>query len=168
MTPPLPPRTGKPAKPLLERFEACLPVRLESQECWIWTGKPDRHGYGRIRLPRRGKSMLAHRVAWEAHHAEQIPAGLCVCHQCDTPLCVNPLHLFLGTPLTNNTDRSLKNRSAKGTNHHKAKLYPDQVLFIRRMHANGWRTKAQLSRQFGVADTSIHLIISRRNWKHVS
>lgn len=163
---------GRPRRPLLERFEGSLPERLREGQCWTWKGRLDRHGYGRISSGGSngqggGRSLLAHRVAWEAHHAEPIPDGLCVCHACDNPACVNPAHLFLGTPAENNADRSVKGRSSLGSQHHKTKLTAEQVREIRSAHASGTETKTQLARRFGVADSSIHLIIIRKNWRHL-
>lgn len=153
----------------MERFCTRLPESLDETQCWNWRGALDRHGYGRIREGgNTGVSHLAHRIAWELHHSEPVPPGMCVCHSCDNRACVNPLHLFLGTPTDNNLDRSSKERSSRGSQHHKSKLTADQVLRIRQSFEQGLATKTELANQFGVSDTSIHLIITGRNWRHLT
>src|SRR6266478_3024747 len=76
--------------------------------CRIWTdGKPGLNGYGSRRI--NGKRSGVHRLAWEDAYG-LIPARLCVCHFCDTPLCIRPEHLFLGTIADNAADRAAKGR----------------------------------------------------------
>ena len=83
--------------PLLKRVEAhitCVPFC----GCWLWTGSINNMGYGMLRI--NGKRMLAHRAAYEAA-VGSIPAGLFALHECDTPSCVNPDHITLGTQTDN-------------------------------------------------------------------
>lgn len=80
----------------------------KSGECWLWFGKIEWDGYGRVKY--KGKSYRAHRVAWELVNGE-IEDGLLVLHRCDNPLCCNPSHLFLGTQQDNMTDKKQKGRA---------------------------------------------------------
>lgn len=98
--------------------------KCERTGCWIWTGKKDKDGYGRVSwLPHR----RAHRWSY-AEHVAAIPDGLMVLHRCDNPACVNPAHLFPGTALINNQDAMHKERTAKGAKHPRF-LLTDAVRF---------------------------------------
>ena len=89
------------------RFWSKVSIR-EKDECWPWTGKRDRDGYGKIR--NHYKEVRAHRLSYELNIGD-IPMGLVVCHSCDNPCCVNPKHLWVGTQQDNNKDKALKNRA---------------------------------------------------------
>jgi hypothetical protein len=76
-------------------------------DCWLWVGGKNNLGYGFIR---DGKKMrTAHRASYE-EHLGPIPKGMCVCHSCDNPLCINPSHLWLGTRKQNTQDMMSKGR----------------------------------------------------------
>lgn len=97
----------------LENFDKLVSVD-PSTGCHLWTGFACKAGYGRFRMPgSKGKSApvkLAHRYAYERAYGP-IPHGMNVCHRCDTPRCVNPDHLFLGTQKDNLRDMREKGRS---------------------------------------------------------
>jgi hypothetical protein len=159
----------RPKQPEADRFWS--KVRPEpGGECWLWTGRLDRDGYGQfhrtyVLAERKAKPIPAHRWAWESHFGP-IPDGLLVCHKCDVPACVNPAHLFLGTQLDNRRDCKSKCRTARGTGHGLVKLNDDKVREIRARYAAGERQRA-LAGEFGVVQTMISSIVRRKTWTHI-
>jgi hypothetical protein len=89
-------------------------AKAGENDCWLWTAsvqgasKSSRGGYGIFNAGHR--TTLAHRIAYELLNGP-IPQGRLVCHHCDTPLCCNPSHLFLGSHKDNSLDAVFKNRS---------------------------------------------------------
>ncbi len=78
--------------------------------CWLWTGPKSGNGYGAVSLGRGTNGPHgAHRIAYLLW-VGLIPEGLQVLHHCDTPLCVRPSHLFLGTHADNMADKTRKGR----------------------------------------------------------
>ena len=113
----------------------------KSDRCWEWTAGRYVSGYGTFR--HKNKSYYAHRMSYE-FVIGPIPQGKHVLHKCDNPPCVNPDHLFIGTPLDNARDRAAKGRQVlnlknlrkalPGEGHYNAKLTWEKVRSIRKEH----------------------------------
>lgn len=117
-------------------------------QCWIWTGVPDDKGYGQCRM---AGARGSHRVAWVLTSGMPPPETPCVLHDCDTPLCVRPSHLHLGTKRLNNEEREARGRTARGDragarthpeclrrgDNHPARLHPERMS----RGEKHWRTK---------------------------
>lgn len=91
--------------------------------CWIWTGLRNFKGYGQIRLShRRGCSRIyrSHRLAYFLYIGT-FDERLLVLHECDTPACVNPEHLKIGTPKDNMIDKVSRGRAKAGRGRGKPK-----------------------------------------------
>lgn len=130
----------------------------QPHQCWLWTAAIHRsRGYGQSSLG--GFNIHAHRVAWMLTNGP-IPADMHVLHSCDTKLCVNPRHLFLGSNEDNYADRDRKGRVAHGVRAARAKLTPEQVREIRK--AVGRNT--DIGRRFGIDGTHVLRIKRREKW----
>lgn len=136
--------------------------------CHLWTRSVNNKGYGVVTF--RGKNRLAHRVAFQLSKGP-IPNGLCVCHRCDVPACVNPAHLFLETQAGNMADMAAKgrsrNRDNRGDRHAMAKLNSADVLVIAE-RLKGGESSAALGREFGVGRTAIVKIKVGETWSSVT
>lgn len=92
------------------------------EECWLWTGRRNQHGYGLWTPTFRAKDLRAHRVSYELK-VGPIPDGLFVCHRCDVRNCVNPIHLFVGTNTDNMLDKIQKGRDRGFAARNRTKTY---------------------------------------------
>lgn len=144
------------AVPFMERF--CSAFVEHESGCWLWLRGKNPQGYGVIEL--NGRCTRAHRASWLVHNGE-IPAGLYVCHHCDTPSCVNPAHLFLGTATDNNTDCIKKGRrpNKSGERNHNAKLSDRQADEIRKSR----QPAKALASQYGVSIWTVYDIRAGRH-----
>lgn len=139
--------------------ERLLAKTLKKEACLLWTGgKTEKGGYGRIYY--RGRMVSAHRLAYQLFVGE-ITDNLQVLHQGDTPSCIAPGHLFLGT----NGD-NIRDSIQKGLRKFRCKLSEADVVAIRRLATEG-TTQKELAVAYGVTQQAISDIVRRKKWRRV-
>lgn len=135
----------------------------KTSTCWLWLGHIDENGRGRT--GKSGGAGIAARVAWEKTNGP-IPKGKCVCHRCDNPACVRPIHLFLGTKKQNSEDMTSKGRQSRGAHRPLSKLTDKGVIQLRNRRLAG-ESLADLAAEFGITRANVSMIVRNKRWKHV-
>jgi len=130
-------------------------VTVAANGCRIWTRRCGKNGYGVVGY--QGRLQSAHRVAFKVFRGE-IPDGMLVCHRCDTPACVNPDHLFLGTAADNMADKVAKGRqrSLSGDAHPRVRLADNQVAQV--IAAVQTERVADVARRFSISAWHVYKI----------
>lgn len=158
-----------PFKPTMQVFEDNY-IPEPNSGCWLWLLSCNDRGYGLLQAG--GYRGYAHRFSYSTFKGT-IPTGLDVCHTCDTPSCVNPAHLFLGTRSENMRDCMIKRRHASQKGRHyysRGDAHPCSVLNETQVQAileDRKRSCRWLAAQFGVSESTIKLIRRGETWRHV-
>lgn len=127
--------------------------------CWLWEAAVSSEGYGQFYL--EDKLRGAHVTSFILYKGP-ISEGMQVCHKCDTPLCVNPEHLFLGTKKDNMLDCISKGRrqDASGENNPFAKLSSNTVRAIYRAAGS----QREIAKRFGISQSHVSRIKRQEVW----
>lgn len=89
--------------------------------CWLWQGDTNSLGYGEGSF--HGRAWIMTRLVFCATQGEFDPQ-LDVCHTCDTPPCVSPVHLWLGSRSQNIKDSVQKGRHFLAASTHCKRGHP--------------------------------------------
>lgn len=127
--------------------------------CWLWNKRINPDGYGEMGY--LGKKERSHRVSALEFCAEDIK-GKVVMHMCDTPACVNPFHLEVGTQLANIKDRHSKGRTARAEQkgHHSW----EQVNEARRLAEEEGMSRKEIAVTLGFKTTALQAILTYKSW----
>lgn len=96
-------------------------VRPGLGRCWIFGPQRKRKTYGVFQMNK--VRYRTHRWSYEMAYGPFDPK-LDVLHACDTPACVNPAHLSLGSDQENMLDASAKRRHVQSKKTHCPKGHP--------------------------------------------
>jgi hypothetical protein len=152
-------------RPEIDRFLDKV-ERLDSG-CWRWTGTTYRGGYGHFRRKVAGVWVMykAHRFSHEYFNGP-IPDGHLVCHSCDNPWCVNPCHLWAGTPKENMADMHHKGRRVVVRNPNHNNLSLEIADAIREMARNTQLKGRELATIWNTSPAQISRILNNFIWKN--
>lgn len=123
---------------------------------WIWSKSKDKDSYGNSSW---GQWYIrAHQLSWIAFNKKPIPKGLWVLHLCiEHPDCVNPAHLYVGTPPQNTADMM-----SQGT--HKSPKTINEETAEKIMRSKGDGTSAERAKTFGVSRELVNHIDMGTSW----
>lgn len=155
-------KLGPLSKSDKERIESKTNI---SGKCWIWNGTKQYKGKGHQHgcIWYNQKYVQVHRLMYH-NFVKDVPiyerkSGILqVNHRCETDgRCINPEHLYLGTPKQNTKDcinNGNKNKAASGENNHNAVLTDDIVKQIKKLKNSG-RSQKDIAKQYGVNQSQI-------------
>ena len=142
----------------------------KTDTCWNWKAYVENTtGYGRFGT---AKNTVENTHRWLYFHLNPgADRSLWVLHHCDNPKCVNPAHLYLGTPKNNVEDMIKRGRvrkgQLKGEKHAMATLNETQALLIRACEfEKGGITR--LANILGIHRCTVSSIHHGKSWKHLN
>lgn len=138
---------------------------VDKKKCLIWPYARDA-GYGAMRY--KGKRCHVHRLVCELVHGKPPSSKHYACHSCGAGEegCVNPNHLYWGTPIENQADRITHSTDLRGNDAPWSKLTESKVLRIFRMLDRG-KSPLSIANKFNVSRQAIYDIRSGRRWSHI-
>lgn len=138
-------------------------VLYDGDGCLMWPFARDTRGYAQVAFD--GKVRRGHRIMCELVNGPPPTPEHHAAHNCGkgSSGCVHPKHVEWKTGSENQLDR--KKHGTHYTGGRRRKLTPVQVLEIRA--AKGKITQRALADKYGIADSTVRGIQTRRYWNHL-
>ncbi len=133
----------------LQAFLDCAEFELNTG-CWLWSRGKDKYG--------SFKGYRTHRLAYR-NLVGEFDEALLICHHCDTPACINPAHLFPGTPDDNNRDMCRKGRATN-------LLSREDIFKVVIWKAQGV-SHSKIALKLGVSESTIHAFSAGRTYQTI-
>ena len=151
------------------RFFSKINIGANPDKCWTWTCGTYPDGYGRFKVNKKYYRSTRYMMKLLGF---KIPKNHVVMHECDNPICINPLHLSIGTVQDNVLDAFKKKRRKppiplKGEQNKSSKLNKNQVSLIRKIYKENKSSHRKLAKIFGVSSSVICKIINKKIWKDI-
>ena len=134
-------------------------------DCWDWKAGKDKDGYGLYNGALYGQQVRkAHRFAYMLFRGA-IPEGANICHTCDNPSCVNPRHLYAGSPASNMQDKMERGRSniPRGEDSPHARITEE----VARKILIDPRRYDEIAAEYGVSFGTVSNIKNKHSWAHL-
>jgi hypothetical protein len=148
-----------------EEIKSMIKDRINTKEngCWGWAGHIGQSGYASLTF--NNEKFRVNRLIVTCFHDEEIGDYLAL-HKCDNPSCVNPEHIYKGTPKDNVQDCIERDRRAdvNGEKNGNAILERDDVLEIYDMLEETNKSYEEISNKYGVKSCTIERIKNGRLW----
>lgn len=135
-----------------------LSIPEPNSGCWLWVGSASCAPVQlRPFLYLNGRRHAVNRLSLAAFKGP-IPEGLCACHTCHNPMCVNPDHLYAGTKKQNTQDMMRAGRHAANNPIHRERL-------VARILAVGAKRRAQTHCKRGHPLSGDNLFVSKKGFR---
>jgi len=168
-------RTAQEAVMIRNQCSPCTPLSIrllsaitidDKTDCWNWTRALKDNGYGCLHIRSIPSTVYAHRLSWIAFRGI-IPQGMQVLHRCDNRRCINPDHLFLGTPCDNVHDMDSKGRRVNSPRyadqHPRHKLTWALVGTIREQYSAGM-IMDDIAEGLAISRATVSRVVRRVSW----
>ena len=154
---------------MLTKLEEMFWPRVDIKDedsCWNWLGPITGVGYGHFWIGGRdtGKNISVHVLSWKLHNKQEVPDRLWILHKCDNRKCVNPKHLYAGTPGQNQCDRFARNPIRGGRI---SSITTGDIEHIKSLHRNGMSTR-KIAPLFGKSAAYISLLINNKRGENAN